>query len=63
VDLFAMGLCLSLTFLLAIGVKDSSKINSLLSTCNVAVVLFFIIAGSLKGKRVFSSIITSQIID
>lgn len=49
VDVFAMGLCLTLSFALALGVKESSIINNIFTTCNVCVVIFFIIAGSVTA--------------
>jgi cationic amino acid transporter 2 len=42
-------LCVSVA--LALGVKESSTVNSLFTIINVGVVLFVIIAGSFKGKQ------------
>jgi len=42
-------LCISVA--LAVGVKESSTVNSLFTIINVGVVLFVIIAGSFKGKQ------------
>ncbi|CAF2614112.1 unnamed protein product [Rotaria sp. Silwood2] len=44
-DLFAMGLCLIITLLLTIGIKESALLNSVLTAVNLIVVTTVIIAG------------------
>ncbi|CAF1163013.1 unnamed protein product [Rotaria sp. Silwood1] len=44
-DLFAMGLCLIITILLVIGIKESAVLNNILTAVNLAVIAIVIIAG------------------
>nr|CAD7572735.1 unnamed protein product [Timema californicum] len=49
-DFFSFSASMSLTVALALGVKESSFMNNILTTLNMGVVLFVIIAGSWKAN-------------
>ncbi|CAF1048103.1 unnamed protein product [Rotaria sordida] len=44
-DLFAMGLCLVITLLLVIGIKESAVLNNILTAVNLTVIVTVVIAG------------------
>lgn len=48
-DFFAFAITLLITVVLAIGVKESSRMNNLFTAINLMVVTFIIIAGSTKA--------------
>lgn len=48
-DFFAFAITLLITAVLAIGVKESSRMNNLFTGVNLCVVVFIIIAGSIKA--------------
>ncbi|XP_077535167.1 high affinity cationic amino acid transporter 1-like isoform X2 [Haemaphysalis longicornis] len=48
-DLFAFGITLVLTVIVAIGVKESTSFNTVFTCVNLLVVLFVVIAGSFKA--------------
>ncbi|KAG5344281.1 CTR2 protein, partial [Acromyrmex heyeri] len=54
-DFFALGVTLIFSVALAFGAKESSMVNNIFTLVNLSVVLFVIIAGSLKGKYSFNS--------
>lgn len=47
-DLFALGLVLTLTAILSLGVGESTKFSNIFTVCNVGVVLYVIICGCFK---------------
>lgn len=49
-DVFAFGVTMLFTLALAFGAKESSIVNNVFTFLNLSVVLFVIIAGSLKSK-------------
>lgn len=49
IDFFAMGLCMLLAAILAIGVRSSTIANNFFTLVNLSVVLFVIISGLFKG--------------
>jgi len=48
-DFFAFGITLLITAVLAIGVKESSRMNNLFTGINLCVVSFIIVAGFIKA--------------
>lgn len=48
-DFLALGITLFLTVMLAVGVKESSRFNNIFTGLNLMVVVFAIIAGSIKA--------------
>jgi len=50
VDLFAFGLIIILSIILSLGVKESTKLNNVLTSVNVILVLFVLIAGSINAN-------------
>ena len=50
VDFFAFGITILITGILAIGVKESSRMNNLFTGINLLVVLFMVIVGSTKAN-------------
>ncbi|CAG2116716.1 unnamed protein product, partial [Medioppia subpectinata] len=49
-DFLAFGITLLLTVMLSIGVKESTRFNSIFTALNLLVVLFIVIAGSFKAN-------------
>jgi solute carrier family 7 (cationic amino acid transporter), member 2 len=49
-DIFAFGLTVLITVILAIGVKESSRINNIFTGINLCVITFVIVAGSTKAS-------------
>lgn len=49
-DFFAFGVIILLSILLCIGARESSNLNMIFTTVNLATILIVIIAGSIKGK-------------
>lgn len=47
-DLFAMGLCLFITILLVVGIKESAVLNNVFTAINLSVIAVVIIAGLTK---------------
>ncbi|GAB6019029.1 hypothetical protein CHUAL_000658 [Chamberlinius hualienensis] len=48
-DFFAFGMTLGLAFVLALGVKESTKVNNVLTVVNLTVVAYVIICGAFKS--------------
>lgn len=57
-DFFAFGITLIFSAALAFGAKESSVANNFFTLTNLSVVLFVIIAGSLKGNLFLNSYLT-----
>lgn len=52
-DFFAFGMVMLLVLLLSMGVKESSFLNNIFTVINLLTILIVIVAGSIKGKRIF----------
>uniref|UniRef100_A0A6P7GIU6 Cationic amino acid transporter 2-like n=1 Tax=Diabrotica virgifera virgifera TaxID=50390 RepID=A0A6P7GIU6_DIAVI len=50
-DFMAFGISIVLAIALAFGLKESSLVNNIFTSLNIGIVLFVIIAGSLKGRK------------
>lgn len=61
-DFFAFGMIMLLVILLCIGVRESSILNNIFTVVNLITIIIVIIAGSIKGKPIRESrVSTSQI--
>lgn len=49
-DIFSFCICILLSIVLAIGVKESSMLNNVFTTVNILTVLTVLIAGGMKCK-------------
>lgn len=55
-DFFAFAVTLAFSWAIAVGAKESTRLNNVFTILNLAVVLFVIIAGLFKGKLILSNL-------
>ena len=60
-DFFSFTMVVLLTILLSFGVKESTILNNILTTVNLATVVLVIVSGAIKGKKFATfSVITKK---